>query len=153
MGEMFKLLRKLGMRDGKRTRPSEHFSVEEYKSHFEKVSQERQEVADQVMSWVLDRVEDMRNDERIREADEELEKSLEKEETEKAIRDIKDGAPGIDGMAIKMIKCSDETCKEIIMQLIRDMYESPQTDWEDCIKVRLAVPLFKKGERNSINNY
>ena len=57
---------KLGMRDSKITRPSEHFSVEEYKSHFEKVSQERQEVTDQVMSWVRDRVEDMRNYERIR---------------------------------------------------------------------------------------
>ena len=85
MGKMFKLLRKLGTRDGKRTRPSEHFSVEEYKSQFEKVSQERQEVTDQVMSWVLDRVEDMRNDERIREAGEELEKSLEREEIEKQL--------------------------------------------------------------------
>ena len=153
MGKMFKLLRKLGMRDGKRTRPSEHFSVEEYKSHFEKVSQERQEVTDQVMSWVLDRVEDMRNDERIREAGEELEKSLEREEIEKAIREIKDGAPGIDGVSIKMIKFADETCKEGIIQLIKDMYESPSTDWEDCIKVGLVVPLFKKGERNNINNY
>ena len=50
MGKMFKVLKKLGMRDGKITRPSEHFSVEEYKSHLEKVSQERQEVTDQVMS-------------------------------------------------------------------------------------------------------
>ena len=114
-GKMFKLLRKLGMRDGKRTRPSEHFSVEEYKSHFEKVSQERQEVTDQVMSWVLDRVEDMRNDERIREAGKELEKSLEREEIEKAIREIKDGAPGIDGVSIKMIKFADEICKERII--------------------------------------
>ena len=66
MGKMFKLLIKLGMRDSKITRPSEHFSVEEYKSYFEKVSQERQEVTDQVMTWVRDRVQDMRNDERIR---------------------------------------------------------------------------------------
>jgi len=50
MGKMFKLLRKLRMRDGKVTRPSEQLSVEEYKRHFEKVSQERQEVTDQVMS-------------------------------------------------------------------------------------------------------
>ena len=40
-------------------------------------------MTDQVMSWVLDRVEDMRNDERMREAGEELEKNLEREEIEK----------------------------------------------------------------------
>ena len=95
----------------------------------------------------------MRNDDRIREAGEELEKSLEREEIEKAIREIKDGAPGIDGMSIKMIKCADKMCKERIIQLIKDMYESPPTEWEDCIKVGLVVPLFKKGERNKINKY
>ena len=153
MGKMFKLLRKLGVRDGKITRPGKHFSVEEYKSHFEKVSQERQEVTNQVMSWVFDRVEDMRSDDMIREAGEELEKNLEREEIEKAIREIKDGAPGIDGVSIKMIKFADWTCKERIVQLIKDMYERPPPEWEDYIKVGLVVPLFKKGERNSINKY
>ena len=52
-----------------------------------------------------------------------------------------------------MIKFADETSKERIIQLIKDMYEIPPTDWEDCIKVGLVVPLFKKGERNNINNY
>ena len=33
------------------------------------------------------------------------------------------------------------------------MYESPSTDWEDCIEVGLVVPLFKKGEWTNINNY
>ena len=61
------------MRANRMTRQGKQFSVEEYKSHFEKVSQERQEVTDQVMSWVFDRVEDMRSDDRIREAGEELE--------------------------------------------------------------------------------
>ena len=79
MGKMFKLLRKLGMRDDRITRPGEHFYVEEYKSHFEKVSQERQEVTNQVMSWVFDTVEDMRGNDRIREAGEELEKNLERD--------------------------------------------------------------------------
>ena len=153
MGKLFKLLRKLGMRDGKITKPGEHFSVEEYKSHFEKVSHERQEVTNQVMSWVFDRVEDMRSDDRIREAGEELEKNLEREEIEKAIREIKDRAPGIDRVSIKMIKFADGTCKERIVLLIKGMYEKPPTEWEDFIKVGLVVPLFKKGERNSINTY
>ena len=43
-----------------------------------------------------------------------------------------------------MIKFADETCKERIIQLIKDMYESPPTDWEDCIKVGLVVPLSRK---------
>ena len=33
------------------------------------------------------------------------------------------------------------------------MYESPSTDWEDCIEVGLVVPLFKKEEWTNINNY
>ena len=106
-----------------------------------------------MISWVFDRVEDMRSDDRIREADEELEKNLEREEVERAIREIKDGAPGIDGVSIKMIKFADRACKERIAQLIKDMYERPPTEWEDCIKVGLVVPLFTKGERNNINNH
>ena len=105
------------------------------------------------MSWVFDRVEDMRSDDRIGEAGEELEKNLEREEIEKAVREIKDGAPGIDGVSIKMIKFADGTCKERIVQSIKDMYQRPPTEWEDCIKVGFIVPLFKNGERNDINNY
>ena len=78
------------MRDDKITIPGEHFSVEEYKSHFEEVSQERQEVTNQVMSWVFDRVEDMRSEDRIGETGEELERNSEREEIEKAIREIQD---------------------------------------------------------------
>ena len=111
------------------------------------------EVTNQVMSWVFDRVEDMKSDDRIREAGDELEKNLEREEIEKAIREIKDGAPGIGGMSIKVIIFADGTCKEKIVQLIKDMYERPPTEWEDCITVGLVVPLFKKEERNNINNY
>ena len=100
---------------------------------------ERQEVTDQVMSWVLHRVEDTGNDERIREAGEELEKNLERGEIQKAIRGIKDGAPGIDGVSFNMIKYADETCKERIAQLIKGMYVRPTTDWNDCIKIGLVV--------------
>ena len=34
-----------------------------------------------------------------------------------------------------MIKFADKTCKERILQLIKDMYERPPTEWEDCTKV------------------
>ena len=43
IGAMYKVLRKLGMRDSKAARAAEHFSPEEYKQHFEKVSQEKYE--------------------------------------------------------------------------------------------------------------
>ena len=99
------------MRDFTVTRPNEHFSVEEYKNHFETVSQDRQKVTNQMISWALSRVEDKRNDERIREAGEVLEKNLEREETGKGIKKIKDGTPGIDGVRIKMIIYAHETCR------------------------------------------
>ena len=37
MRKISKLLRKLRMRGGKLTRPSEQFSIDEHKGHFEKV--------------------------------------------------------------------------------------------------------------------
>ena len=101
MGKMFKLLRKLGMRDCKITRPSEYFSLEEPKSHFEKVLQERQEVASQIINWVFHREEEMRKN--VKRAGEELEKNLEIEKIEKAMREMKEGVPGIYGVSIKMI--------------------------------------------------
>ena len=56
-------------------------------------------------------------------------------------------------MSIKIIKFADGTCKEKIVQLIKDMYERPPTEWKGCIKVGLIMPLFKKGQRNNTNNY
>ena len=56
----------------------------------------------------------MKNAERIREAGEELEKDLEREKIEKAIKEIQDRAHGIDGVSIKMIKYADETCRKKI---------------------------------------
>lgn len=42
----------------------------------------------QVLSGVLNKLEDMKNDDKIREAGEELEKNLEREDVEKAIKEI-----------------------------------------------------------------
>ena len=41
MGARYMILRKLRQRDSKAARASEHFSTEEYKVHFEKVSAKR----------------------------------------------------------------------------------------------------------------
>ena len=56
---MYKLLKKLGLRDDKRSAPSEKFTAEDFKKHFEKVSAERyeqtREATEEVISWIPDR--------------------------------------------------------------------------------------------------
>ena len=52
-GKMYKTLKKLGLRDDKRSAPSEQFSAEEFKTHFEKVSKERSEHSSEEMQEVI----------------------------------------------------------------------------------------------------
>ena len=52
-GKMYKTLKKLGLRDDKRSAPSEQFSAEEFKTDFEKVSKERSEHTSEEIQEVI----------------------------------------------------------------------------------------------------
>ena len=71
IGDMYKCLRKIGTKGGKAPE-STTITVSEFKEHFERVSKERYEEDPSVIASVIERVEDMRGNERARCANERL---------------------------------------------------------------------------------
>ena len=102
------MLRKLGMRDSKAARAAEHFSPEEYKQHFEKVSQERYERTPEEIQQLINQIPIPPLNAETAKACEALERDLTKAEVLEAIREMKDGAPGSDGVRISFVKCADK---------------------------------------------
>ena len=150
IGTMYKLLVKLGPIDSKSARASEQFSSEEYKEHFSKVSAVRHENTLEMTKEVLERIPEMED---RKKTTRELEKDLTKREIKNAISEMKNGAPGEDEVRITYVRRADERTKNMVIELVQQIYDTPPLEWEACVKTGLVIPLFKKGQRNNLNYY
>ena len=153
LGTMYQLLKKLGMRDSKSASANEYFTPQQYKAHFEKVSKERNEESDEMRRITIENIKDLREDITAKEAAEALSSPITQEEILREWEKVKDGAPGIDNVRISCIKLAGKTVQETVCNFIMDMANKNPCEWEEMVKVGLVVPLFKKGQRNDINNY
>ena len=79
-------------------------SVEEFREHFEKVSEERYEVDPAVIGGVIEKVRDLRGCEKAREANECMNGELEREEIKEAMKEMRESAPGEDGIRMCYLK-------------------------------------------------
>ena len=152
IGDMYKNLRKIGTK-GSKAPESSMITVREFKEHFERVSSVRYEEDPSVIARVIEGVEDMRGDERAKRANDKLNEMPEREEIERAMKEMKDSSPGEDGVRLRYIV---EACEEVRMRVIaivRMMFEKRANEWDESAKSGIIVPLFKKGDRKDTNNY
>ena len=152
IGDMYECLRKIGMR-GVKAGESSTISISEFKNQFESVSRERYEEDPSVIASVIEKVDDLRMDDRAKAANDRLNVIPEREEIMKAMSEMKDSAPGEDGVRLRYI-C--EACEEVrgkVIEIVKMMFEKRANEWEDSAKVGIIVPLFKKGDRKDVNNY
>ena len=129
-GKMYKTLKKLDLRDDKRSAPSEQFSVEEFKTHFMKVSKERSEHTSEEIQEVISWITDRREEQEVKRAAEKLGKEVTVGEILEQMKEISDGAAGKDDVTIGMIrKCNPET-QIVIAQKIKQMAGRNPDEWE-----------------------
>ena len=152
IGDMYKCLRKLGTRGSKAVRGC-MITAQEFKEHFERVSSERYEEEPGVIQGVIGRVGDLRGNDRAREANERLNEMPESEEIMRAMKEMKESAPGEDGVRVGYILKACREVKEVVIEIVRWMFEVRADRWEAKVKTGVIVPLFKKGDRNERNNY
>ena len=113
-GKMHKTLKKLGLRDDKRSAPSEQFSAEEFKTYFEKVSKERSEHTSEEVQEVISWIPDRREEQEVKRAAEKLGKEVTVGEILEQMKEMSDGAARTDDVTIGMTrKCNPET--QIVM--------------------------------------
>ena len=152
IGDMYKCLRKIGTKGG-RAPESSRIKVSEFKDHFERVSNVRYEEDPSVIARVIERVNDLRGDERARRANGKLNLMPERAEIERAMKDMKDSSPGEDGVRLRYIMDACDEVRMRVIEIVRMMFERRANEWDECTKSGIIVPLFKKGDRADVNNY
>ena len=152
MGKMYKMLNELGRR-GIRALEGTNVTVSEFKDHFERVSCERYEVDPGVIEGVVAGARDLRGSADAVLGNDSMNARIDRGEIECAIKEIRDSAPGKDGVRIGYIRYASEEVKGRVIRLVQRMFEEGPGGWEESLRKGVMVPLFKKGDRNDRNNY
>ena len=103
LGDMYKCLRKIGTK-GKPEARGTTVTVNEFKEHFESVSNERYENDPSVIAEVVRGAKDLRRMRRAKEANDFMNEVPEREEIEEAMKEMSESAPGEDGVRISYIR-------------------------------------------------
>ena len=152
VGDMYKCLRKIGAR-GKPAARSVNVTLQEFKEHFESVTKDRYEEDPAVIQGAVESATDLRRDERAREANELMNETPEREEIMKAMKEMRESAPGEDGVRVGFIRNACEEVKGRVIDIVKWMFDERADRWDESVRVGIMVPLHKKGDRSDRNNY
>ena len=61
------------------------------------------------------------------------------------MREVCESTPGEDGVRIGYIRNACEDGKVGVVEIVQRRFECRADRWDDSVKVRIMVPLFKKG--------
>ena len=152
MGEMYSALKCLGDRN-KKAAEGHNITTADFKEHFQQVSQDRYERGAEEIEEAVRGVKDLRRTGEAREAEALLNETPQEEEIERALKKMKESAPGKDGVRVCYLKEAPPAVKAELVRTVKFMFENRAHKWESELKIGQMVPLFKKGDRNDRNNY
>ena len=150
---LYQLLKKLGMRDSKTASARDYFTPQEYKLHFEKVSKDRNEESEETRQKAIERIVDMKDSEVAKKEADKLNSSITRDEILRESSKVNDGAPGLYNVRITYVRQASTTTQKAICNVLLEMTNKHPSEWETLVNTGLVVPLFKKGQRDNINNY
>ena len=153
IGEMYKILKELGMRDKPRAGRGGGLTAEDFKGQFERVSCERYEELPEVIEGAVRNARDLRGDVRAIEANESMNRVPSVIEIEAAMKVMKESAPGEDGVRISYIRYACEEMKGRVIEMVQKMFVTRAHEWSEKLKGGVIVPLYKKGDREDPGNY
>ena len=153
VGEMYKIMKELGMRGRQRAGRGGMLRANDFKEQFESVSNERYEELPHVIEDVVGNARDLRGDVRARAANVEMNAVPSRGEIESAMKEMKESAPGEDGVRICYIRYACEEMKERVIEMVQKMFVSRANEWSETLKGGVIVPLYKKGDREDPGNY
>ena len=121
--------------------------------HFEKVSKDRNEESEATRQKAIERIIDMKDNEVAKKEADKLNSPITQDEILREWSKVNDGAPGLDNVRVTYIKQASTTTQRAIYNVILEMTNKHPSEWETLVKTGLVIPLFKKGQRDDINNY
>ena len=141
VGEMYKIMKELGMRGKQRAGRGGMLGANDFKEQFERVSSERYEESPQEIEAAVRNARDLRGDARAREANERMNEVPTRREIVSAMDEMKESAPGEDGVRMCYIRHACEEMKEEVIAMVRKMFVSRANEWSESLKGGVIVPL------------
>ena len=102
---------------------------------------------------MIEKTKDMRDNETARIEADKLNSTIAQKEIFKEWAKVKDRAPGLDNVIITYIEEVNMTTQLANCNVKLDMANKHPNEWELRVKTGLLNPLFKKWQREDINNY
>ena len=152
-GTVYKHLKKLGSRGITRAPETTNITTEEFKTHFQAISKDRFENNPEDIEDIINLIDDISNTEEAREYAELLNTTPPREEILKQMKEMSESAPGKDGVRLIYLLNGGPELIDKLVTMIQDMWEKGQEEWDDSLKIGQVIPLFKKGDKNNVNNY
>ena len=150
---MYKIMKELGMRGRQRAGRGGMLKANDFKEQFESVSSERYEERPHVIEAAVGNARDLREDVRAIEANARMNRMPDRGEIKSVMKEMKESAPGEDGVRIVYIRHACEEMEEVVIRMVQKMFESRANEWSDTLKGGVIVPLYKKGDREDPGNY
>ena len=149
--KMYKTLKKLGCKD-LRIFEEEHFSPDEFREHFMKVSENRFErEISEIMETAASTTK--RTDEEAANAAKHLEREITFAEFQWELGKMKDGAPGCDSVRVSAVKNLNDDAKRQLFQGMLHHLDTPIAQWPEETTEGWMIPLHKKGTKMDRGNY
>ena len=152
-GTVYKQLKKLGTRGMTVATEATNITTEEFKTHFQAISQERFENNPEDIEETVNLIEDISETDRAKEQAEFLNSIPTREEILTQMNKMRESAPGKDGVRLIYLQKGGPELTDRLVSMIQEMFEKGAVDWEGSLKIGQVIPLFKKGDRNNVNNF
>ena len=145
MGTMYKTLRKLGTRSQKH-QTGTTISTDEFKAHFSNVSKDRYENDPGTLMNTVKQMPDKSKDVKFITANQKLNTLPSEKEIMEALDEVRESAPGKDGVRMVYIRNAYWKWREKVIHLVMRMFTTRADLWEESLKKGQIVPLHKKRE-------
>ena len=128
VGDMYKILRELGIRGKRKAGRGGMLKANDFKEQFERVSQDRYEERPEVIEEAVRNARDLREDVRAIEANARMNRVPSANEIVGVMKEMKESAPGEDGVRISYIMYACEEMKEKVIEMVQEMFVSRAND-------------------------
>ena len=147
---MYKTLGKLGTRSQK-LQTGTTISTDEFKAHFSNVSKDRNENDPGTLMNTVKQMPDKSKDVKFITANQKLNTLPSEKEIMEALDEVRESAPGKDGVRMVYIRNAYWKWREKVIHLVMRMFTTRADLWEESLKKGQIVPLHKKGNINDAN--
>ena len=132
---------------------STNITTDEFKQHFQAISKDRFENNPEDIEETVNMIDDISQTDRAKEQAEFLNSIPSREEILTQMNKMRESAPGKDGVRLIYLQKGGPELTERLVTMIQEMFEKGAVEWEGSLKVGQVIPLFKKGDRNNVNNF